>query len=230
MTNPIYSRKIRHWFRRLSQPALPSVFRRTTPISAVWGFDRGTPIDRYYIENFLRKHRRDITGHTLEVADTGYTNRFGIDVTHVDILDVDSSNEAATLVADLSIRDQIPESAFECFICTQTLHFIYDIKEAIRNAYRLLRYEGVLLATLPCVSRVAAEEREDHWRLTVDSCSRLFAEVFGAENVTVSHCGSVATCVAFLQGVAAEEMSHRKLEQVDSFFPLIICVRAVKIR
>ena len=30
--------------------------RRTTPISSSFGFDRGQPIDRYYIEDFLRRH------------------------------------------------------------------------------------------------------------------------------------------------------------------------------
>jgi len=40
--------------------------RRLTPISAVWGSDRGRPLDRYYIENFLYEHRGDITGRVLD--------------------------------------------------------------------------------------------------------------------------------------------------------------------
>jgi len=35
-------------------------FRRLTPISPVWGLDRGIPLDRYYIHNFLARHRADV--------------------------------------------------------------------------------------------------------------------------------------------------------------------------
>ncbi len=45
--------------------------RRLTPISDVWGLDRGRPLDRYYIESFLERHRGDIRGRVLEVKDSG---------------------------------------------------------------------------------------------------------------------------------------------------------------
>src|SRR5580692_1860807 len=99
------SRKIRQWLRRAIRPTAPAFLRRTCPISAVWGFDRGTPVDRYYIEKFLEAHRQDIAGRTLEVADTQYTDQFGTDVTQADVLDIDSSNKKATLIADLSLPD-----------------------------------------------------------------------------------------------------------------------------
>src|SRR5262252_4733624 len=34
--------------------------RQVTPVSRDWGFDRGTPIDRYFVERFLGVHRHDI--------------------------------------------------------------------------------------------------------------------------------------------------------------------------
>ena len=36
--------------------------RRVMPISKKHGFDRGTPIDRYYTESFLEAHQADIQG------------------------------------------------------------------------------------------------------------------------------------------------------------------------
>ena len=204
------------------------MLRRTSPLSAVWGFDRGTPVDRYYIESFLEAHRKDISGHTLEVADSGYTHRFGTGVTRAHVLDIDASNKEATLIADLSGHGQIPVSAFDCFIFTQTLQLVYDVKTAVGNAYSLLRPGGVLLASMPAVSRIASTEIEDNWRFTVSSASRLFAESFGIENITVKSYGSMATCVAFLQGMAYEELSRRELDETDDAFPLVICVRAVK--
>src|ERR687895_460818 len=51
--------------------------RRVTPISRNYGFDRGTPIDRHYIERFLTRHAGDVRGRVLEVGDDEYTRRFG---------------------------------------------------------------------------------------------------------------------------------------------------------
>ncbi len=219
---------LRHWIRRIRRPALPGIFRRSVPLSAFWGYDRGTPVDRYYIENFLEEHRRDITGRTLEVAETVYTSRYGTNVTRADVLDIDPSNKQATLIADLSDAHQIPQSVCDCFILTQTLHLIFDIESAIGNVYRLLGPGGVLLATVPSVIRIDPEAREDCWRLTVASCTRLFGKAFGAENITVKNYGGFVTCVAFLQGMAYEELSQKELAKNDDDYPLVIGVRAVK--
>jgi SAM-dependent methyltransferase len=221
---------LRQSLRRVTRPAMPHIFRRASPLSAQWGFDRGKPVDRYYIEGFLEGYRQDIAGRTLEVADSLYTNQYGSGVTEADVLDIDSSNKEATLIADLSAPDQVPSSAFDCFILTQTLHLIYDTKSAIRNAYRLLRPGGVLLATVPSVSRIAPGVPDDCWRFTVSSCSRLFAESFGAENTIVKSYGNILTCVAFLQGIACEELSKKQLAKNDAAFPLVIGVRAMKPR
>jgi hypothetical protein len=45
-------RSARHRLRRILRPAFLGIARRTTPLSRHWGFDRGTPVDRYYIERF----------------------------------------------------------------------------------------------------------------------------------------------------------------------------------
>src|SRR4051794_19584949 len=72
--------------------------RRMTPISRSWGNDRGTPIDRYYIEKFLYQHRDDVRGHVLEMGDATYTKRFGgSGVRHIDVLHSKWDNPAATI-------------------------------------------------------------------------------------------------------------------------------------
>src|SRR5688572_7108759 len=49
--------------------------RRTTPTASDFGFARGGPVDRYYIESFLNKPRARIGGRVLEVGDDTYTRR-----------------------------------------------------------------------------------------------------------------------------------------------------------
>src|SRR4051812_1171501 len=51
--------------------------RRTTPVSRAFGFERGKPVDRHYIEAFLDTCRDDVKGRVLEVGDANYPPRFG---------------------------------------------------------------------------------------------------------------------------------------------------------
>jgi hypothetical protein len=224
----ISARKLRLLLSRIGRPARLGTFRRTSPLSDVWGSDRGTPVDRYYIESFLAGYRQNIVGRTLEVKDSEYTRLYGIGVTQADVLDIDPSNKQATLIADLSTTDGLLSMAFDCFILTQTLQCIYDTRAAIENAHRLLRPGGVLLATVPSVSRIDPDSKGDYWRYTAASCSRLFGESFGPANTTVTSYGNVLTCIAFLLGMAYEELSEEELAKNDDAFPLIIGVRAVR--
>src|SRR3989338_10975383 len=79
-----------------------------------WGRDRGTSIDRHYIEGFLETHRADVRGRALEVRDSTYTRRFGGDaVTTGDVIDVDPGNGLATVIADLRRADAIPSATYD---------------------------------------------------------------------------------------------------------------------
>src|SRR5688500_4896523 len=183
-TTPAQRLRILQRLRRLSRPAFLGTIRRTTPLSNSWGYDRGTPVDRYYIEQFLAHHRSDICGRVLEVKDNHYTRRFGRHIESSDILDIDPTNPDATIIADLAAADNIPADTFDCFVFTQTLQFIYDTREALGHMHRILRPGGVLLATVPVVSPVSRSlESHDYWRFTAASCKKLFVEVFGADQI-----------------------------------------------
>lgn len=220
---------LRQTLRRTLRTARLGVLHRTTPLSELWGFDRGTPVDRHYIEAFLEEHRGDIRGRMLEVQDSGYTDRFGSGVEAREVLDVDPANPKATIVADLAAADAIPADAFDGFILTQTLHLIYEVRSALRHACRILRPGGVLLATLPSVSRISRGAADsDYWRFTPASAGALFGEAFGPDRVTVRGYGNVLAGIAFLSGMAREELSPEELAARDEHFPVIVGVRAVK--
>ncbi|MBA3432477.1 MAG: methyltransferase domain-containing protein [Actinobacteria bacterium] len=220
---------MRQRLRRLRRPAWLGTIRRTTPLSDHWGFDRGTPVDRYYIERFMAQESQRIRGRVLEVADSGYTRRFGHGVERSDILDIDASNPAATFVADLAAADALPSDTFDCFILTQTLQYVFDLQGAVRHVHRILRPGGAVLCTVPAVSRIGRRYLEtEYWRFTAASSSRLFREAFGDGAVEVRARGNVLACVAFLMGMACEELSARELESDDEFFPLVVTIRASK--
>jgi SAM-dependent methyltransferase len=204
---------------------------RVTPISRSFGFDRGLPIDRYYVEGFLFRRAGDIAGRVLEIADNDYTLRFGgARVVTSDILHVNPHNPRATIVADLADASHIPADRFDCVILTQTLHLIYDVKAALRTLHRILKPGGTLLITAPGISQVGEGGPGSawYWAFTQDSLRRLLDEVFPQANVEVEDHGNVFTAVAFLHGLALQEVPAHTLDYRDAAYPVIIAARAVK--
>jgi SAM-dependent methyltransferase len=138
--------------------------RRLEPVSRTFGFDRGLPIDRYYIEKFLAQYAADIRGRVLEIGDDSYTRQFGGARVHTrDVLHVEAGNSAATIVGDLADAGHIPSNAFDCLILTQTLHLIYDLGRALQTICRILKPNGVLLATFPGISQTSVDRWADNW-------------------------------------------------------------------
>src|SRR4051812_28215865 len=168
--------------------------RRLTPVSRVFGFDRGQCIDRYYIENFLSQSSEDIRGHVLEVADNDYTIKFGGSrVTKSDILYARDGNPKATIIADLSGSNSIPSSTFDCVILTQTLQFIYEVRAAIETLFRILKPSGVLLATVPAITKITRSDMNrwgNFWRFAPVSLKSLFKDRFPAGSIQVQSHGN----------------------------------------
>ena len=198
------------------------------PISHSWGYDRGTPVDRWYIDRFLEAHRGDITGRVLEVKDSSYTERFGRDVTEREVLDVDPANAAATYVADLANAARMPSETFDCFVLTQTLQYLFDVRAALEHSHRILRPGGVLLVTVPVASRVAGAPLTDYWRFTPGALKHLLEAAFTGGEVAITAPGNVLSQVAFLEGLASEDLTDEQLAVADERFPLIACGRAVR--
>ena len=203
---------------------------RTRPISRNYGWERGTPVDRFYIDAFLRKHARYVRGGVLEVGDDEYTRRYGgTAVAKSDVLHAGPGNPQATIVADLADAPEIEDESFDCVICTQTLLLIYDVKAAVRTLQRILAPGGTALVTVPGVSRICRDEADewgDYWRFTSDSATRLFADEFGAEHVKAEAYGNVLAATAMLHGLAAEEVGTERLSDRDRDFEVLIGVSA----
>jgi peptidoglycan/xylan/chitin deacetylase (PgdA/CDA1 family)/SAM-dependent methyltransferase len=201
------------------------------PVSRAWGYDRGMPVDRYYIEKFLEQHATDVQGCVLEIGDNSYTLRYGgARVEKSEVLNVTEDNPLTTIVADLNQADHLPANQFDCVILTQTLQLIYDLRSALNTLHRILKPGGVLLATFPGITRTSVSEWPSswYWCLTSNSAKRLFEEVFQPSNVVVEACGNVLTASAFLYGFAAHELRKEDLEYRDPEYDLVISVRARK--
>jgi glycosyltransferase involved in cell wall biosynthesis/SAM-dependent methyltransferase len=206
--------------------------RRVTPISREFGFDRGSPIDRRYIEAFLDRHRADIQGRVLEVKDASYTRQYGGDRVAVsEVLDIDASNQKATLVDDLTSGETLPSNAFDCVVLTQTLHLIFDVHAAARTLHRILKPGGVLLLTVPGITQIPRAEAESwYWSFSARAAERLFRVAFSDGTVEVESHGNVLAATSFLYGLATRELLEPELDAADPDYPVTITVRAVKSR
>lgn len=242
--NPILSTPTRSWLRekRLSWERLcrrvgigagPSLLRRTLPINPNdYGESRGQCIDRYYIENFLTAHVDDVQGHVLDFSDDTYARRFGgTKMTSIDVLDLSAENPHATIVADLGHGEGLPSNAFDCILCTQVLHCIYDVDAAVRTLYRVLKPGGVVLVTGPGIQKIDSvdiENEEEYWRFTSLCLRRLFEKVFPKDHLEVKAYGNPLTAVAFLHGLAVQDLRRKDLDCFDPDYEVSIALRAVK--
>ncbi len=204
----------------------PSTFiNQSKPISRLFGFDRGQPIDRFYIEEFLNREARNISNisRTLEVAEDGYIKKLFPDATH-EILDY-------TKGMDLTKDGTIDSEKYDLFICTQTLNVIYDIKSALSGCANLLKVGGTFLATvggnIAPISKYDMDRWGDYWRFTYKSIEMLVKEVFG-ENVRVCPYGNAMAATAFIQGLCVEDIDKNLLEVNDPDYAIVIGVVAIK--
>jgi SAM-dependent methyltransferase len=206
--------------------------RRLRPLDEDYGRGRGLPVDRHYIEGFLQRHAADVRGRVLEVGDAAYTRRWGgARVQAAEVLHVAAGSPGATLVADLNQPAALPEGRFDCFICTQTLQYVFALHEAVANLHRCLAPGGVLLLTVPGISQLSPYDRDrwgEHWRFTPQSVQRLLGARF--QDVRVEGHGNVLAATAFLQGLACEDLSAAELDAVDDRYPVTVAARAVKAR
>jgi SAM-dependent methyltransferase len=206
-------------------------FRRLTPISPIFGMDRGLPIDRYYIEKFLDRHRLDIQGRAMEFGDTFYLDKFGGDrVRQKDVFSYVPS-AGATIVGDLTGPTVLAPNSFDCIVCTQTVQMIYDIRLAIARLSAMLKPGGVLLLASNGLNKTGRHLDRDgwgeYWHITQQAARSLFTEQFDGQYVVGAY-GNVLSAMAALHGLAASELSPEELEHLDRDYDVVVTVRAIK--
>ena len=216
---------------RLQWPRTGSVnfasLRRLTPISAMFGMERGQPVDRYYIEKFLESHAQRIRGRALELGDASYIRRFGgSKVTKTDVLSYVAGGAETTIVADLTACPHVPSDAFDCIIFTQALQMIYDLKAAVRELYRITAPGGCILLTTHGTSKIARRLGRDdwgeYWRLTAQGLEALLSDVIPEASTEIEVYGNVLAASSFLYGLAVEDVTTDELDVKDEDFEVIV--------
>ena len=200
------------------------------PVSRKFGAERGFAVDRVYIEDFLSRYKEDVRGIAMEIESDAYIKKFGGNkVTSQIIIHVKGWEN--TLKANLETGEGLYENMVDCFICTQTLQYIYHLDKAVENIYKLLRPNGVALITVPGIKSLSQYHDQnwgEWWSFTRRSVNRLFSEVFGEDNVQIDSYGNVKTAMAFLYGLCKEDMTEDDFIYNDEQFPFLITARVLK--
>jgi hypothetical protein len=205
--------------------------RSTEPVAADFGFQRGTPVDRYYIEKFLESNKSKIKGAVLEIAESVYSKKFGTGVTSFEVLHADPDFKGATMIGDLSQPASLASDKVDCFICTQTFNFIFDVQKAVEGSYKLLKPGGTLLATVSGLSQISRYDMDrwgDYWRFTDLSIRKIFENVFSKEKIKIQIFGNVLAATSLLQGITLEELTTDELDVADKNYQVIIAIIAEK--
>jgi len=229
METTIYFKKL---IKRLLRNTNWQNLRSLKPISSSFGFDRGTPIDRIYIEHFLESNKEHIHGIVCEIAENMYSKKFGKNIERYEILHYNNENDKATIIGDLTNPLALPANTINCFILTQTLNFIYNFKDAIKGIHFMLNQGGTALVTVAGITQISRYDMDrwgDYWRFTDLSIKKSFDEIFGSNNVHVQTYGNVLTSISFLEGISAEELTIDELFYKDKDYQLVIAIRAKKV-
>lgn len=222
--------QIRRALTRARTPVRLDRWLETEPVSRAFGLERGSPIDRRYIEAFLASESDAIRGRVLEVGDATYTRRFGGDrVTSSDVLHAMPGNPHATLVGDLARPETLPQRSFDCFICTQTLNFVLDPGAALAGARRLIAPGGSLLLTVGGISQISRYDSErwgQYWGFTQQSLGRLLVAAFPGSDAIRSY-GNPLAAAALLYGLAVEDLPDPALlDRADPDYPVVLAAVA----
>lgn len=197
------------------------------PLTKNYGYSRGKPIDRYYIEKFLDQNKNSISGKCLEIVDNTYTLKFGgKHVTQADALDIFPS-QRANIRGDLRNLVNIKGNSYDCLIITQTFFLIDDYLAAIKESHRILKPGGVLLSTLSTMSP-SWNVSVNMWRFSVKSAAYVFGKFFGSSKVKVKVFGNKISSLGFWLGFSQEDIGIKKLRKIENDFPLIVGVIAKK--
>jgi SAM-dependent methyltransferase len=196
------------------------------PAGGRYAYGRGSTVDRRYIETFLSNNRELIRGRCLEVGDSRYTNHFGgSHVQSLDVLDIDPTNDKATILGDLQDLRMVEDESYDCVIVTQVLQYLRDPSAGVREIRRILAPGGSALVTVPTMAPVDPES-DDVQRFMPLGVQNLFAAQFDSSSTVVRCYGNLLTGLAYWAGLAQEDLPKRAWSDDDAVYPVVITVLA----
>jgi hypothetical protein len=196
-------------------------------ISNDFGFGRGVPVDRYYIDKFFSENSNLIVGNCLEFGDSAYLDKYGTAVTEKIIFNYSSTPHisGSNITGDITKLTSLPKDEFDCIVCINVLNFIYDLPQALLGLKHMLKLDGKILLTMAGVashiSRYDMNRWGDYWRVTDKAAVKLLEESgFKIELMKVF--GNPYACTAQINGFCVEDINTSELIPAHQDYQLLI--------
>jgi hypothetical protein len=201
--------------------------RRVEPFSGIFGFDRGTPVDRFYLHRFLDQHRSVVTGRVLEVQVPSYTRTYGHDVETSHTVDINPQFQA-TYTCDLADAPQIQSNSYDCFLAPNTLQHVADLTPALRTMLRVVKPGGTVLASAPALLPLIPDG-DDYWRLSPAGWRKMLMQAWAGCDIAVEGHGNCLAAIAAMHGLALEELTDEELSADDPRYPVLVTIKCRKV-
>lgn len=202
-----------------------SDFKRYAPLCHDYGYSRGTPIDRYYLEQFIREIRSYVVGYTLEIGGSrenqylyGFTNAMSYKT-----MDMHQKPEV-DITGDIHDPNSLGSNSFDSIILFNVLEHCEKPWIVVENIYNWLTKRGSVFCMVPNSQRIHRDPK-DYWRILPDGMRSLFAK-FPIKQLYLY--GNPITTIATMMGVAAEELSSEELNSFNSEYLVATCIYACK--
>jgi SAM-dependent methyltransferase len=196
--------------------------RRRHPLCPAFGYTRGTPVDRYYLHQYIREHREQVRGRVLEVG-----GRLANRIIHqynnaTEYRTLDLGGGADDMAGDAADPSAVAEGSVDCIIAFHVLEHCPAPHVVIDNFWRWLAPGGTALVAVPTAQKIHSFPL-DCWRPQPDGMRSLFRS-FSAVHLRTY--GNLVAVIANLCGIAAEELSAGELADFHPDDPVLVCVAA----
>jgi len=215
----------RHQYR---PPAIGQIdfgeLRQIQPLRRDTDGASGQAIDRYYIEQFLRREAHVLKGRVLTIGYDPYDSVFAESNLAITSLAFTDDTELIDRLAD------VKDNTYDVLLLVQVLHSIYDLHAAVRHLHRILAPEGILLATVPgtCYAAGAINQIKPYWGFTNFSLRKLIETVFPPRRINIENFGNALVTMVHLHRLGFAELTQKELNLRDKHFPLLLTLKAQK--
>jgi SAM-dependent methyltransferase len=171
---------------------------------------------RYYSPVFYVQYRmvlplieKHLQGRVIDLG-SGYApfrRYMPAEVTSYDTLDYSRDLPDLTYVSDLQSMPEIPDGAYDAGLCLEVLEHLPEPLQALREIHRILRPGGVLLLSVPHLSRLH-DVPFDFYRFTRHGLEHVL-EAAGFETVTLVGKGGLFSFLGHQVSTAILTLSWR---------------------
>jgi SAM-dependent methyltransferase len=196
-------------------------FKRYIPFCPDYGYSRGTPIDRYYLDRFVTEIKDDVIGVVLEVGGLRQNRQiYGFyNATLYRAIDIAPSG-SVDMVGDVHDPRVCKNNSLDRVILFNVLEHCAKPWIVIENIHKWLKRGGKVVCAVPNAQRIHRDPA-DFWRIQPDGLRSMFSSF---EIQKLKTYGNLLTAIASLSGIGAEELIPEELEFHNEQYPVISCL------